>query len=181
MQSRDHTTLPSRGLGLRPYNAPPNGVCALSTVMSTRLDTCMEALRSLARSSELEANRQLTAELRIRDFLTPVGTNRAAQRAALEKLDNAGSREAELRPREASFWPIQSKFSVANRRAMKSLISWMSCVARAGATPYAQNSIMRGAVALRKFCEKSKGMALSLCDMSTSCHRTKRRWTPIQY
>src|SRR6516162_9845551 len=47
-------------------------------VMSTRLDTCMEALRSLARSSELEANRLPTAELRIRDFLTSVGTNRAA-------------------------------------------------------------------------------------------------------
>src|SRR5215472_5786629 len=58
-------------------------------VMSTRLDTCMEALRSLARSSELEANRLPTAELRIRDFLTPVGTNRGAQRAALEELDNA--------------------------------------------------------------------------------------------
>src|SRR5262245_36815857 len=82
----------------------PNGVCALSMVMSIRLDTCMEALRSLARSSELEANRLPTAELRVRDFLTPVGTNRAAQRAALEELDNAVSREAELRPREASFW-----------------------------------------------------------------------------
>ena len=62
--------------------------------MSTRLDTCMEALRSLARSSELEANRLPTAELRIRDFLTPVGTNHGAQRAALEELDNAVSREA---------------------------------------------------------------------------------------
>jgi hypothetical protein len=41
--------------------------------MSIRLDTCMEALRSLARSSELEANGLPTAELRIRDFLTPVG------------------------------------------------------------------------------------------------------------
>jgi multidrug efflux pump subunit AcrA (membrane-fusion protein) len=78
--------------------------------MSTRLDTCMEALRSLARSSELEANRLPTAELRIRDFLTPVGTNRAAQRAALEELDNAVSREAELRPREASFWQAISDF-----------------------------------------------------------------------
>jgi len=54
----------------------------------------MEALRSLARSSELEANRLPTAELRIRDFFTPIGTNRAAQRAALEDLDNAVSREA---------------------------------------------------------------------------------------
>src|SRR5258708_9269127 len=79
-------------------------------VMSTRLDTCMEALRSLARSSELEANRLPTAELRIRDFLTPVGTNRAAQRAALEELDNAVSLEAELRPREASFCQALSDF-----------------------------------------------------------------------
>src|SRR5215472_480515 len=65
-------------------------------VMSIRLDTCMEALRSLARSSELEANRLPTAELRVRDFLTPVGTNRAAQRAALEELDNAVSRRDKL-------------------------------------------------------------------------------------
>ena len=81
--------------------------------MSTRLDTCIEALRALARSSELEANRLPTAELRIRDFLTPV----AAQRAALEELDNAVSREAELRPREASFWQAISDF-IAQRLAM---------------------------------------------------------------
>jgi len=86
-------------------------------VVSTRLDTCMEALRSLARSSELEANRLPTAELRIRDFLPPVGTNRAMQRAALEELDNAVSREAELRPREASFWQAISDF-IAQRLAM---------------------------------------------------------------
>ena len=88
----------------------------LSLVMSTRVDTCMEALRFLARSSELQANRLLTAELRIRDFLTPVGTNRAAERAALEELDNAVSREAELRPREASFWQEISDF-IARRLA----------------------------------------------------------------
>jgi len=63
----------------------------------------MEALRSLARSSELEANRLPTAELRIRDFL--------------EELDNAVSREAELRPREASFWQAISDF-IAQRLAM---------------------------------------------------------------
>jgi multidrug efflux pump subunit AcrA (membrane-fusion protein) len=91
--------------------------CAsLSLVMSIRLDTCIEALRLLARSSELEATRLITAELRIRDFLTPVGTNRAAQRAALEELDNAVSREAELRPREASFWQEVSDF-IARRLA----------------------------------------------------------------
>jgi hypothetical protein len=87
---------------------------SLSRFMSTRLDTCIEALRVLARSSE--ANRLMTAELRIRDFLTPVGTNRAAQRAALEELDNAVSREAELRPREASFWQEISDF-IARRLA----------------------------------------------------------------
>ena len=90
--------------------------------MSTRLDTCMEALRSLARSSELEANRLPTAELRIRDFLTPVGTNRAAQRAALQELDNAVRREAELRPREASFWQAISDF-IAQRLAMLNFLN----------------------------------------------------------
>jgi multidrug efflux pump subunit AcrA (membrane-fusion protein) len=92
------------------------GYASLSLLMSTRLDTCVEALRVLARSSELQANRLLTAELRIRDFLTPIGTNRAAQRAALEELDNAVSREAELRPREASFWQEIGDF-VARRLA----------------------------------------------------------------
>jgi len=76
----------------------------------------MEALRFLTRSSELQANRLLTAELRIRDFLTPVETNRAAKRAALEELDNAVRREAELRPRESSFWQEISDF-IARRLA----------------------------------------------------------------
>jgi len=92
------------------------GYASLSLLMNTRLDTCMETLRFLARSSELQANRLLTAELRIRDFLTPIGTNRPAQRAALEELDNAVSREAELRPREASFWQEISDF-IARRLA----------------------------------------------------------------
>jgi len=110
---------------------------SLSLVMSTRLDTCMEALRFLARSSELQANRLLTAELRIRDFLTPVGTNRAAQRAALEELDNAVSREAELRPREASFWQEISDF-IARRLATLNFdwacqgLSWATVSGRFG-------------------------------------------------
>jgi hypothetical protein len=80
--------------------------------MSTRLDTCMEALRFLARSSELEATR-----LRIKEFLAPAASNPAALRACLEQLDNTVSREAELRPREASFWQGVSDF-IAQRLAM---------------------------------------------------------------
>src|SRR5262249_12724562 len=116
MQWRDDTTLPSRGLYQGRIMHPQRSI-GLSMVMSIRLDTCMEALRSLARSSELEANRLPTAELRIRDFLMPVGTNRAAQRAALEELDKAVSREAELKPREGSFWQAISDF-IAQRLAM---------------------------------------------------------------
>jgi hypothetical protein len=85
--------------------------------MSTRLDTCMEALRFLARSSELEATRLMTAELRIKEFLAPAASNPAALRACLEQLDNTVSREAELRPREASFWQGVSDF-IAQRLAM---------------------------------------------------------------
>jgi hypothetical protein len=85
--------------------------------MSTRLDTCMEALRFLARSSELEATRLMTAELRIKEFLAPAASNPAALRALLEQLDNAVGREAELRPREASFWQGISDF-IAQRLAM---------------------------------------------------------------
>jgi hypothetical protein len=70
----------------------------------TRLDTCLEALRLLARSSELEVSRLITAEQRIREFLEPVASNVNALRASLEELDDAAYREAELRPREASFW-----------------------------------------------------------------------------
>jgi len=90
---------------------------SLSLVMSTHLDTCMEALRVLARSSELEATRLITAELRIREFLAPAASNPAALRASLEQLDNAVIREAQLRPREASFWQGISDF-IAQRLAM---------------------------------------------------------------
>jgi hypothetical protein len=72
--------------------------------MTNRLDKCLEALRLLARSSELEATRLMTAEVRIREFLRPLGVDRAARRAALEDLDNEVNRAAELSPREASFW-----------------------------------------------------------------------------
>jgi hypothetical protein len=73
--------------------------------MSSRLDACLEALRFLARSSELEATRLMTAELRIHEFLAPVKSRPAALRASLEELDNALIQEAEFRPQDAaSFW-----------------------------------------------------------------------------
>lgn len=90
---------------------------SLSLVMRTRLDTCMGALRFLARSSELEATRLITAELGIKEFLAPAASNPAALRAPLEQLDNAVIREAELRPREASFWQAISDF-IPQRLAM---------------------------------------------------------------
>ncbi|SRR5712691_1680898 len=52
----------------------------------------------------LEATRLMTAELRIREFLAPAASSPVALRASLEELCNAANREAELRPREASFW-----------------------------------------------------------------------------
>jgi hypothetical protein len=72
--------------------------------MTNRLDKCLQALRLLAQSSELEATRLMTAEVRIREFLRPIGVDRAARRAAMEDLDNEVNREAQFRPREASFW-----------------------------------------------------------------------------
>ena len=88
--------------------------------MSNRLDKCLEALRLLAQSVELEATRLITAEVRIREFLRPVGTDRAARRAALEDLDNAVNREAGFRQREASLasdWGLHSP-AVGNCSAM---------------------------------------------------------------
>jgi len=73
--------------------------------MSDRLDACLEALRLVARSFELEATRLMTAEQRIREFLAAAGPNRAVQRAALEELANAVDREAPFKPEgRASFW-----------------------------------------------------------------------------
>jgi hypothetical protein len=81
------------------------------------LEACLEALRLLARSSELEATRLMTAELRIREFLAPATSNPAALRALLEGLDNAVNLETELRPREASFWQGIGDY-IAQRLAM---------------------------------------------------------------
>jgi len=89
---------------------------ALEPAMTSRLDLCIEALRLLARSSELEATRLMTAELRIREFVAPAISNPTALRASLEELDDAVNLEAELRPREASFWQGISDF-IARRLA----------------------------------------------------------------
>jgi hypothetical protein len=59
----------------------------------------------------------MTAELRIREFLAPAASNSAALRASLEQLNDAVVLEAELRPREASFWQGISDF-IAQRLAM---------------------------------------------------------------
>jgi len=85
--------------------------------VTNRLDKSLQALRLLAQSSELEATRLMTAEVRIREFLRPVGTDRAARRSALEDLKSAVKREAELRPQEASFWKAIGDF-IAQRLAM---------------------------------------------------------------
>ena len=85
--------------------------------MTSRLDLCIEALRLLARSSEPEETRLITAELRIREFLALAISNPTALRASLEQLDDAVNLEAELRPREASFWQGISDF-IAQRLAI---------------------------------------------------------------
>jgi hypothetical protein len=85
--------------------------------MTNRLDLCIEPLRLLARSSELEATKLMTAELRIREFLAPATSNPPALRALLEEFDNAVILEAELRPREASFWQGVRDY-IAQRLAM---------------------------------------------------------------
>jgi hypothetical protein len=72
--------------------------------MTSGLDTCIEALRFLARSSELEATRLITAELRIHEFLAPVALMPTALRASLEELDNAVNQEAAFGLDAASFW-----------------------------------------------------------------------------
>ena len=90
-----------------------------SPVMNSRLDTCLEAVRFLARStSELEATRLMTAELRIREFLAPVKSRPAALRASLKELDNAVIQETLFGPQDAaSFWQGIRDF-IAPRLAM---------------------------------------------------------------
>ena len=62
------------------------------------LDTCFDALRFLARSSELRETRLTTAELRINELLEQVRLKPAAQRALLAALNRAVKREAEIGP-----------------------------------------------------------------------------------
>jgi len=85
--------------------------------VTNRLDKSLQALRLLAQSSEPEATRLMTAEVRIREFLQPVAADRAARRSALEDFKSAVKREAELRPQEASFWKAIVDF-IAQRLAM---------------------------------------------------------------
>ena len=79
------------------------------------LYTCFEALRFLSRSSELEATRLMTAELRINELLKQVKLKPAAQRALLAALNRAVKREAET-PGAASFWQAISEY-IASRQA----------------------------------------------------------------
>jgi hypothetical protein len=72
--------------------------------MTSRLDTCLSALRFLARSSELEATRLITAELRIHEFLAPVASSPIAVRISLEEIDNAVNQELKVGLGDASFW-----------------------------------------------------------------------------
>ena len=81
------------------------------------LDTCFDALRFLSRSSELEATRLMTAELRINELLKQVKLKPAAQRALLAALNRAVKREAEIGPQGAtSFWQAISEY-IASRQA----------------------------------------------------------------
>ena len=66
------------------------------------LYSCFEALRFLARSSELEATRLMTAELRINELLEQVKLRPAAQRALLAALNREVQREAEIGPEGAA-------------------------------------------------------------------------------
>ena len=85
--------------------------------MTSGLDTCIEALRFLARSSELEATRLITAELRIHEFLAPVALMPTALRASLEELDNAVNQEPKVGLGDVSFWQGIRDF-VAQQLAM---------------------------------------------------------------
>ena len=81
------------------------------------LYSCFEALRFLARSSELEATRLMTAELRINELLEQVKLRPAAQRALLAALNREVKRETEIGPEgAASFWQAISEY-IASRQA----------------------------------------------------------------
>jgi hypothetical protein len=74
------------------------------------LDTCFDALRFPARSSELEATNLMTAERRINELLEQVKLQPAAQRAVLAALNRAVKREALIESHgAASFWQAISE------------------------------------------------------------------------
>jgi len=81
------------------------------------LYSCFDALRFLARSTELEATRLMTAELRINELLEQVKLRPAAQRALLAALNREVQRETEIGPEgAASFWQAVSEY-IASRQA----------------------------------------------------------------
>jgi len=81
------------------------------------LYTCFDALRFLAQSSELEATRLMTAELRINELLEQVKLRPAAQLALLAALNREVKRETEIGPEgAASFWQAVSEY-IASRQA----------------------------------------------------------------
>ena len=81
------------------------------------LYTCFDALRFLSRSTELEATRLMTAELRINELLEQVKLRPAAQRALLAALNREVKRETEIGPEGAtSFWQAISEY-IASRQA----------------------------------------------------------------
>ena len=85
--------------------------------MTSRLNTCLEALRFLSRSSEFEATRLITAELRNHEFLAPVASSPIAVRVSLEELDNAVNQEPKVGLGDVSFWQGIRDF-VAQQLAM---------------------------------------------------------------
>ena len=83
------------------------------------LDTCFDALRFLARSTELEATRLMTAELRINELLEQVKLKPAAQRALLAALNREVKQETEIGPQGAlSFWQAISEYIVSRQATL---------------------------------------------------------------
>jgi predicted kinase len=81
------------------------------------LDTCFDALRFLARSSEPEETRLMTAAGRINELLEQVKLRPDAERAILAALNKAVKREAEIGSQDAaSFWHAISQ-NIASRLA----------------------------------------------------------------
>ena len=83
------------------------------------LYSCFEALRFLARSSDLEVTRLMTAELRINELLEQVKLRPAAQRALLAALNSAVKRETKIGSQgAASFWQAISEYIVSRQATL---------------------------------------------------------------